>query len=69
MITHKCQVIGNIVALLLAIPALVLIANVFLYAFTGGDFLPDANCIQQTARFVIAWVTLSISIVLIAIFY
>ena len=56
-----------VLAFVFAIPAIVLLANMTMYAFTGSVFLVEGNEEVTAARAFVSWLTVSLSIVSIGI--
>ena len=55
------QNVCNIIAGIAIIPALILLANLTVFAFTGSGFLPEASEQMHTARVVITAIVVALA--------
>jgi hypothetical protein len=60
----KRQYIFAALALIAAIPALVMVANLTTYAFVGRGFLPEGTADMNAARATITWLSTMIALLI-----
>jgi hypothetical protein len=60
----KRQYIFAALALIAAIPALVMVANLTTYAFVGSGFLPEGTRDTNAARGMITWLSATMALVI-----